>query len=129
MDDFNNNENVNLYSSPSTGDVQPNFGGQPPQNQGGSKGLSIASMVCGIVSILGFCCCTPIGIICGLAGVILGILSKTKNMGGQGMALAGIITGAIGIVGSIIWIIVGGAFTESLQEELGLYSSVFSMFM
>lgn len=108
--------------------VQPNqFGGQNMggynpnpnfnQNAGGGKGLSIAAMVCGIVSILGFCCCTPIGILCGLAGIVLGIVSKTKNMDGAGMALAGIITGAVGVVGSIIWMIIGSSFQADFMKE------------
>lgn len=85
---------------------------------GGGKGFAIASMVCGIVSIVGFCCCTPVGVICGLAGLILGIISKMKNMDGQGMALAGIITGAVGLVGTIIWLIVGQSFRDDFAEQL-----------
>lgn len=100
-----------------------NMGGYNPNpnqnfNQtGGGNGLAIASLVCGIVSIVGFCCCIPIGILGGLAGIVLGIISKMKNMEGSGMALAGIITGAVGLVGTIIWSIVGAAFRENFSEE------------
>lgn len=111
--------------------VQPQFNGQnmnnmnnmggynqnPNMNQGGS-GLAIASLICGIVSILGFCCCTPIGILCGIAGVVCGILSKKNGGNGAGMALAGIITGAVGVAGSVIWMIIGSAFNNNFWSEL-----------
>ncbi|MDE5853682.1 MAG: DUF4190 domain-containing protein, partial [Ruminococcus sp.] len=106
-----------------------NFG-QPPQ-QNGNNTLSIVSMVLGIISIVGFCCCTPIGILCGIGGVVTGIISKSQNMGGSGMALAGIITGAVGVVGSIIWMIVGSAFRADLIEEFqrNMESAIHFMFM
>lgn len=123
--------------------VQPQFNGQnmnnmnnmggynPNQNPNqNSSGLSIAALVCGIVSILGFCCCTPIGILCGIAGIVLGIISKKNNNEGAGMALAGIITGAVGVVGSIIWIIIGSAFNNDFMAELqeAMESAVHFMF-
>lgn len=122
--------------------VQPQFNGQNMNNMGGfnqnpnpnmnqgNSGLSIAALVCGIVSILGFCCCTPIGILCGIAGIVCGVLSKKNNSGGAGMALAGIITGAVGVVGSIIWMIIGSAFNNDFMEELqeALESAIFFLF-
>ncbi|MDE5570360.1 MAG: DUF4190 domain-containing protein [Ruminococcus sp.] len=136
-------QNFGGQPNPNPNPIQPNqfsgqnMGGYNPnpnfnQNANGGKGLSIAAMVCGIVSILGFCCCTPIGILCGLAGVILGIVSKTKKMDGSGMALAGIITGAIGIVGSIIAMIIGASmnadFFEQLQDAMDSVA-IFFMFI
>lgn len=142
----NNNVNLNadLNSSPNQNPVQTtdvynqnngNMGGynsnfgQPYRNE--NNILSIVSMVLGIVSILGFCCCTPIGILCGIGGVVTGIISKSKNMGNSGMALAGIITGAVGVVGSIVWMIVGRAFNEAFMEGFreGLESAVHFIFM
>lgn len=138
----NPNPAPNQFNQPP---VQPNqFGGQnmnnmggfnpnPSQNfnqNGGGQGLAIASMVCGIVSILGFCCCTPIGILCGLAGIVCGIISKMNNMQGAGMALAGIITGAVGLVGTIIWLIIGQAFRDDFIAELeqAMESAIHFMF-
>lgn len=47
--------------------------------QEGSKGMSIAGMVLGIVSII---CCGLIGIICGIVGVILSALALKQNKPG-----------------------------------------------
>ena len=58
----------------------------------------------GIVSLL---CC---GIVTGIIALVLGYLARNEikasggAVGGDGMALAGMITGGIGIVLSIIWI-------------------------
>lgn len=56
-----------------------------------STGLSMASLICGILGVL--CCgCFPFGI----AAIVLGFLGKDK--GGRGLAIAGIVLGAIAIV-------------------------------
>lgn len=125
MDDFNNNGgqgyDSNLYGQPSQGfNDQPNgatqfggpentYGGQPQFNQYNpnmdapkeSKGLSIASMVLGILSTT--CCCGGIGVLMGLAAIIMGAVGKKK--GGRGMAIAGIVCGSIGLVVSIIYLL------------------------
>jgi len=69
-------------------------------NQASNQGLAIASMVCGIVS---FVCC--LSIIASIPGLILGIISLTKQQGGRGMAIAGVVLCAISIVFSVIYII------------------------
>lgn len=67
------------------------------------KGFCIASLVLGIVALV-FFCLWYISIPCGILAVIFGILGiKTIN---KGMAIAGLITGAIGLVISTL-IIVG----------------------
>jgi hypothetical protein len=72
---------------------------QPPVAggaQGQNKTLAIVSLVCGI---LGFCC----GIL-GIVGVVTGFMAKNNvdanpaEYGGRGMAIAGIILGAIGFL-------------------------------
>jgi hypothetical protein len=81
----------------------PPYGYGPPLQQ---SGLAVASMVTGIVGVvLGFCGFFGffgfVGLI-GIAGVICGVLAKQdiRRSGGaktgDGMALAGIITGAVG---------------------------------
>lgn len=121
MDDFNNINNSEIPNVPAE-PVQPandtqynqNFnqqpyqqydpmGGQQPQ---GGKGMSVAAMVLGIVAIVGACCCTYVGIICGVIAVILGIISKKKQHEGAQMALAGIICGAIGFVIGLVTLII-----------------------
>jgi len=123
MDEFNNGQqgyDSNLYGQPSQGfNDQPNgatqfggndnsYGGQPQfnqynpnMNQPESKGLSIASMVLGILSTT--CCCGLIGIFMGIAAIIMGAIGRKK--GGRGMALAGIICGSLGILVSLIYLL------------------------
>ena len=75
---------------------------EPYQNQPQEKksnGVSIASFVCGLVSL---CCCNPMYLV-SLAAVILGIVGITqKNNPNKGMAIAGIIIAAVGVVLSIV---------------------------
>lgn len=89
----------------------------PPAGAGGqNQTLAIISLVCGILSCL---CC--VSIITGPAGLIMGFMAKSKadsdpaNYGGAGMALGGIITGAIGTLLGIAAIVLQllGAFAGS----------------
>lgn len=68
------------------------------------KGLSIASLVLGIVSIL-FVSRFIIAVACGVLAIIFGI--KGKKRGGQGMATAGFITGIIGLSLQAVFFIFG----------------------
>lgn len=62
------------------------------------KGFCIASLVLGIVALV-FFCLWYISIPCGILAIIFGILGiKTVN---KGMAIAGLITGCIGLIVSI----------------------------
>ena len=83
----------------------------PPQPAGqGPKfsGMAIASMVCGILSIT---CTGFLGIILGPTALGLGLASRKAIAGsngwkkGDGMATAGIVTGVIGIIFSIVYLI------------------------
>lgn len=70
------------------------------------QGIAIASMICGILSIT---CC--MGFLTGIPAVVLGFVAMNKekadpvNYGGHGMALAGVITGGIGSLLFLGWII------------------------
>ncbi|HOV40538.1 MAG TPA: DUF4190 domain-containing protein [Oscillospiraceae bacterium] len=90
---------------------------QQPGNPPAKSGLSIASMVLGILSIL-FFCIPYISIPLAIVGLILGIISLVKKQGGKGMAIAGVICSAIGFVIGIIIIIMAIAAVSS-----GMYSS------
>lgn len=59
-----------------------------------SKGLSIAAMVLGIVSVV-FCCVAYISIPCAILAIIFGFVGKKK--GGKGMAITGIVLGIVAI--------------------------------
>ncbi|MFT3982565.1 MAG: DUF4190 domain-containing protein [Lachnospiraceae bacterium] len=87
---------------------------EPPVS-GGNIGFSITSLVCGILSIL--CCCAwYLSIILAVVAIVFGILSLKKNADGRTMAIAGLITGGLGLVLSIIvlvLVLVGSAVGDS----------------
>ena len=88
------------------------------------KGLAIASMICGIASIV-LCCFTYFALILSIAAIVLGIVSKKKTTEGSGMALAGIITGAVGLLIALSFIIIGAvagaAFGGMSPDEITQY--------
>lgn len=69
----------------------------------GSKGLSIAALILGILSML--CCC--IGFPFAIIGLILAIIALVKNNAGKGLAIAGLIT-------SVITLIISGIMAVSI---------------
>ncbi|MFN0140972.1 MAG: DUF4190 domain-containing protein [Pyrinomonadaceae bacterium] len=90
----------------------------PPAGAGGeNKTLAIISLVCGILSLI---CCS--WFIPGIAAIVMGFIARSKansdpaNYGGAGLAMGGIITGAISVVLGIIVIILylAGALAGSL---------------
>lgn len=96
--------NTNTYYSQ---DPNPQFYSnngyqEPPQ----TNGLAIASLVCGIISIV-ISWCWGIGFIPGILAIIFGLISKPKtgmNAGKlPGIAIAGIICGIAGIIFSVIF--------------------------
>lgn len=76
-----------------------------PQQAGGEKGLAIASMVCGILSLVCF------GPLAGLPAVIMGHMSMGRikrgemSADGKGFALAGLIMGYLCLVGTVLFIL------------------------
>jgi len=96
---------------PPEGYPPPPQGGYPAPPSGypgaapaaGTNGLDIASLVCSVV-----------GVLCGIGsilGIVLGIIAlnqiKQTGQGGRGLALAGIIVGAVllalGVIGYLIY--------------------------
>jgi peptidyl-prolyl cis-trans isomerase B (cyclophilin B) len=69
-----------------------------------TNGLAIAALITGIVGV-------------SILGVIFGHISlsqiKTRNEGGKGMAIAGLVLGYVGIAGWIFWIIIFAAAAAS----------------
>ena len=102
---------------------QPQYG-SPPPGQGGygqpqvapKNGLGIAALVLGILALLTFLTVVG-GILFGLIAVVLGFVARGKVKRGEatngGMALAGIITGAIGLVLSLGVIALGVSILNS----------------
>ncbi len=87
----------------------------------GNIGFAIASMVCGILSLI--CCCFSLfSLVLGVAAVVLGIVCLSGKYEGKGMAIAGIITGGIGIFIWVIFILIGGSgMLMELMNELSYY--------
>lgn len=92
-------------------DPQPQYDGitSAPTN-----GLAIGSLVLGILSIVA-AIVPVIGIISWVLapiGLILGFLARQKP-GGQGLAIAGIVTSAIGLAICILWVVGFGAMVAA----------------
>lgn len=86
-----------------------------------TDGLGIASMVCGITSLL-FCCLPLMGLIVAIVGLVLGIVSQKRKP--NGFAIAGIITSAFGIAfGIILTIGLISGFIEGRNDIFPPYSS------
>lgn len=93
-----------------------NMNGYVPQAKG-SAGMSIASMVLGICSIV-FCCIPILGLILGIVGVVLGAIAKKNNLAGEKMMMAGIICSIIGSSLSLIYWIYSCVVLTSAMNSL-----------
>lgn len=93
---------VNGPAQPGGAYADPYAARSPSAQQG--KGLSIAAFVLGLI------CCT------GPLGVVVGIIALVKKQALKGLAIAGIVLGAISTV-AIIWLAVSD-LPERLLEEL-----------
>lgn len=87
------------------------FNPPPAGVEGQNKTLALVSLILGILGLT--ICCG--GFLPSIAALITGFMARGKAnsdpsaFGGAGMAMGGIITGALGLVGAIvIWIIYGG---------------------
>ncbi|MFD9967606.1 DUF4190 domain-containing protein [Streptomyces sp. NPDC059013] len=93
------------------------YPGYPGYGAGGwapapANGMGITALVLGIIAVVGFCL-YGLGIVLGVLALIFGFIGRARARRGEanngGMALAGIILGAIGIVvgaaflGLVIW--------------------------
>ncbi len=90
----------------------------PPAPAGDKKGLAIASLVLGILSLCAafvWWCGSPVSIV----GLVLGFLGLKSS--GKGMAIAGIILSAVGLFLMIIIAIIGaisGPIFQQIQSQL-----------
>jgi uncharacterized membrane protein len=84
-----------------------------------NKGLAIASLILGILSL-----CASVGWFCGgplsVVGLILGFLGRKST--GKGLATAGIILSAVGLVLTVIFIILSvilrGSVLNSIYNQI-----------
>ncbi len=104
-DNLNNNQNLNTAESNAIENKKKNF--------------SIAALVLGIVALV-LSCIWYISIPCAILAIIFGILGLKSSK--RGMSIAGITTGAIGMVISILLIVAvflfGFAILKSATDEL-----------
>ncbi|MBA7609423.1 hypothetical protein ES703_16614 [subsurface metagenome] len=71
-----------------------------------TRALAIASMVCGIFSVF---LAPLLGFILGIIAIVFGAVAirqirKDPNLGGRGMAIAGLVCGIVGVAGWVIFI-------------------------
>ena len=93
------------------------YGNGNPSGKGQSNGFGIASMVCGILALITCCLwCTVIPL--GVVAIVLGILQIVKNEN-KGMAIAGIVCAAIGLILFIVLTIYG-----NYLEATGQYNEI-----
>lgn len=84
------------------------------------KGFAIASMVCGIVGLV-FCWSFILSFILAIIALVFGIISLAKKGDGKGMAIAGVATGGLAFVCSII---VGFVVFTGIGILAGLFESL-----
>lgn len=116
-----NGEVQTAQTSTAGADVQstkPQYYAAPKKEGNGNIGFSIASMVCGILSLI--CCCFSFfGLILSIAAIVLGIISLNGKYDGKGMAIAGLVTGGIGALIFVFTMIIGGVtglFGDMIDE-------------
>ncbi len=92
----------------------------------GTNGLAVAALVLGILSLLGAFVCGS-GLLFGAIGIVLGVLGLKKansepSQPQRGVAIAGIVTGAIGTVLSILvilFVFVIGSTADDIESDFG----------
>ena len=102
MEDNNQNSGVSPeLQQPTPAPYDNHLYDEPPKT--GSSAMAIAALVMGILSLV--CCCVGIGVVFGIVGLILGIISMKKNPdSSKGMAIAAIVMSGMGILCSLYMI-------------------------
>lgn len=82
----------------------------PPQQTRpeGANGFQIASLILGILGILGCCCYGVVGLLFGIIGLILALIGNKRNRSGIGIGglVCSIIAILFGIIGTIYFALV-----------------------
>lgn len=77
-------------------EMNQNHNQMPSQQPSGDYGLSIASMVLGVISIVLYCL-PGVCFLCGIISIVFGGISVAGKKPGKGMAVAGLVCGIVGI--------------------------------
>lgn len=80
-----------------------------------SKGLSITSMILGILALVLSCCVPYLPIFLSVAAIILAIMALAKKQGLKGMAIAGLICAIIALIPALITAIFGAALMAEMM--------------
>ncbi len=88
---------------------------QPGTNPGGTMGFAIASLCCGVASILAVCFVGWLGLVLAITGAALGGVSLATHKPGKGMAIAGVVCSIVTIVLFVVVIIAAVACYASLS--------------
>ncbi len=126
---MNNSYDANEQQSYDTQPKEPPFFADPAPlslNQKEPVGFAVASMVLGILSLV--CCCfAELGLILSILALLFAGLSRRQLHRFNGMALAGLIMGIIGVVlaaFSIIDAIINPVSQEELDAILKMYQDL-----
>jgi len=95
----------------------PYNGGYQPQPQGSR--LATVSMILGILSLAGVCCCAAPGVVLGIAGFITALLAKKEEGSLHGRALAGLICSLIGFALGLASMILGAVVLYAYNANQG----------
>ncbi len=108
--------------------VQPMYPAQPGER--GTDPLAIVSLVTGICGIV-LWLVPVLGFLSATAGVVTGIINLYQKRTGQGLAIAGLITGGIGVIGNLLFwgfvivaivgLVSSGPSSTVSTSNLGLY--------
>ena len=121
------------YAAPAPGQGPPppppgppaaGYGGYSPYAQStrpARNGMGVAALILGISSIV-LCWTVIVGVVGGILAIIFGVIGrrrwKRREATNGGVALAGIITGAIGLVVTVIIVAAVGVFFVHHKDDI-----------
>jgi len=94
--------------------------------------LANVSLILGILSLVGVCCCVVPAVILGIAGFITAMMAKKQEGVLEGRALAGLILSIIGFALGVAGVLILGVAYYAVSQSGGSYvmnSSEFEQFM
>jgi uncharacterized membrane protein len=92
-----------------------------PANSGARNGLGVAALVLGIIALV--TCWTVIGgVVLGVLAVVFGAIGRGRANRGEatngGAAVAGLVTGLLGIVLAVVLVVVGVTFFHHHKKAI-----------